>query len=896
MHLPALLRLGQLAAAADQSDASVMEALQVVREEIHAREAALVYVTPNGFQVAGEFEQDFTPTALWLIQRDLTSHPGIRAFERVGSRVVRFRDAGDASELDYVSMLLPIPGMLAAQMFIARGPWRQGLSFDEQRFITAAMPALALMLQWAYYAEEALRERQQLNALMNVSDLVSESGDLEHGLSNIARAVASVASVDFVTIDLVNESRAVELRAVNYDLPESIDGDAWKRSWQRPDALRDQVLRTQRSITIDDAANDERLHPAARSFFARVLVRSVAIIPLVEKGRTIGAYSIGATRLIDFDRATVELLEGIARQVATVVSGVRLYNELAEKSNLLTRALETEREHARRDSLTGVLNHAAITELVRNAAEARPNDYFSIAMVDVDGMKAVNDTYGHVSGDSVLKTIADCLDHSGAVVGRYGGDEFLVMLPGAHRGAAEAYREKTLELISECKVVDRDTSASIRMKLSIGTSAFPSEAPSLADLIASADRDMYAIKSMHAFTDGTSGRRLDERVSNIISDLVPLLTSTGVLDEKLKLVATRLSTGTGYDAVDCQIFDDGGPMAESTLNNAQEDMLSVQWLEEQRKRGDPRGREINVILSRTRRPIILEDLSSDERLSAAERKLLELAGLQSAIVVPMLWENNLIGTLSVAKRQKAAFGVPDAQFLSAVASQVTGMVRMATLIDGMQHATQRLSDAQTETVLMLAAAAEAHDSTTGRHLSNLRALSETLAREMGYDDERVHALGLAATLHDIGKISVPDAVLSSSVRFDSDDLEIAAMRAVMERHSVWGAEFLAGRPGFELATQVARWHHERWDGTGYPDGLAGPAIPQEVTIVSVADAFDAMVSDRPYRAGRPVSDAVREIVSWSGRQFNPDVVQALVRAWERGLFEAGQEGELQEAA
>src|SRR5207248_1225015 len=139
-----------------------------------------------------------------------------------------------------------------------------------------------------------------------------------------------------------------------------------------------------------------------------------------------------------------------------------------------------------------------------------------IAMVDVDGMKAVNDTYGHVSGDSVLKTIAACLDHSGAVVGRYGGDEFLVMLPGAHRGAAEAYRERTLERIAQCKVTDRDTSASIRMKVSVGISGFPLEAPSLADLIASADRDMYAIKSMHAFADGTSGRRLDERVTHII--------------------------------------------------------------------------------------------------------------------------------------------------------------------------------------------------------------------------------------------------------------------------------------------------------------------------------------------------------------------------------------------
>jgi hypothetical protein len=83
----------------------------------------------------------------------------------------------------------------------------------------------------------------------------------------------------------------------------------------------------------------------------------------------------------------------------------------------------------------------------------------------------------------------------------------------------------------------------------------------------------------------------------------------------------------------------------------------------------------------------------------------------------------------------------------------------------------------------------------------------------------------------------------------------------MKHHTTWGGEFLAGRPGFELAALVARSHHERWDGSGYPHGLAGEDIPEAATIVSVADAFDAMTSDRPYRAARSLSTAVREIVA-----------------------------------
>ena len=104
----------------------------------------------------------------------------------------------------------------------------------------------------------------------------------------------------------------------------------------------------------------------------------------------------------------------------------------------------------------------------------------------------------------------------------------------------------------------------------------------------------------------------------------------------------------------------------------------------------------------------------------------------------------------------------------------------------------------------------------------------------------------------------------------------------MKRHTAWGASFLAGRPDFELAATIAASHHERWDGSGYPEGIGGADIPQPAAIVAVADSFDAITSDRPYRAGRSVEAAVREIRAGAGRQFGPDVVDALVRLHERG--------------
>ena len=152
------------------------------------------------------------------------------------------------------------------------------------------------------------------------------------------------------------------------------------------------------------------------------------------------------------------------------------------------------------------------------------------------------------------------------------------------------------------------------------------------------------------------------------------------------------------------------------------------------------------------------------------------------------------------------------------------------------------------------------------------------ARELGYSSEDARELALAAVLHDIGKIRVPDSILSSSGRLSNEEW------ALMKHHTTWGEELLAGHPGFELAATIARSHHERWDGAGYPDRLSEDAIAEAATVVAVADSLDAITGDRSYRAARSVDRAVQEIVACSAGQFNPKVVAALVRLYERNAL------------
>ena len=539
------------------------------------------------------------------------------------------------------------------------------------------------------------------------------------------------------------------------------------------------------------------------------------------------------------------------------------------------RAEDALREQARRDPLTGLLNHAAIVDELRTMiARDDPASTHAVAMVDVDGLKAVNDTFGHQIGDLVLLTVARALTREGAVVGRYGGDEFVALLKGRDRAGAERYRNAVIEAVTGARLKDPETGSTVPVVVSMGLAIYPDEAESIEELIKLSDSAMYAWRRHRPIVPGEarpSGPLPGARAAEMIGELVPLLTSPGDLSDKFRAVAHRLSVGAGYDAVNFALFADrpGPPLAANTFARVADELVEA-WNDDQRAEMDE-PHPIRLFFEQNPLPVIMDDPWNDQRLLESQRTLLRTAGFRSVLVAPMLWHGEVVGSLGVANQQEHAFTSRDAQFLAAVATQVTAIVRMATLVDELQSSAARLSDAQTETVMLLASVAEARDRTTGRHLQNVRALTEALARELNYDEDAVRELGLAAVLHDIGKIRVPDAVLGNTDQLRPDEWEL------IRRHTSWGAELLSGRPGFELAAVIAHSHHERWDGTGYPAGLAGDALPRPAAIVAVADAFDVIIDSRPYSKGRSVAHAVREIAACAGKQFSPQVVDALLR-------------------
>lgn len=182
--------------------------------------------------------------------------------------------------------------------------------------------------------------------------------------------------------------------------------------------------------------------------------------------------------------------------------------------------------------------------------------------------------------------------------------------------------------------------------------------------------------------------------------------------------------------------------------------------------------------------------------------------------------------------------------------------------------TRQLAEAQLEILDRLAIAAEYRDDDTGQHTKRVGMLAAIIANGIGQPGDQVEVLRLAATLHDVGKIGVPDRVLLKPDKLTAEEFEI------VKSHTNIGAEIL-GKSRFsilQVAREIAVSHHERWDGTGYPQGLKGEQIPLSGRIVAVADVFDALTHERPYKKAWPLDKAVAEIKAQSGRQFDPHLV------------------------
>lgn len=201
--------------------------------------------------------------------------------------------------------------------------------------------------------------------------------------------------------------------------------------------------------------------------------------------------------------------------------------------------------------------------------------------------------------------------------------------------------------------------------------------------------------------------------------------------------------------------------------------------------------------------------------------------------------------------------------------------RAQWLANAVEDATSALIAREEEVIWRLARAIEYRDGDTGGHVSRVAVISRIIAEAIGLSADRCRIIYLAAPLHDIGKIGIADAILGKPGKLTSGEME------TMRQHVTIGARILEKGSSdlIRVAELIAQSHHERWDGTGYPDRLSGEDIPIEARIVAIADVFDALCSTRPYKTAWPIEKAYEEIVRCSGAHFDPKCVEAFTAQW-----------------
>jgi HD-GYP domain-containing protein (c-di-GMP phosphodiesterase class II) len=260
--------------------------------------------------------------------------------------------------------------------------------------------------------------------------------------------------------------------------------------------------------------------------------------------------------------------------------------------------------------------------------------------------------------------------------------------------------------------------------------------------------------------------------------------------------------------------------------------------------------------------VLCHSVEDDPELAMAQS--IAEGAMSSVLCVLLRTPRKRLGVLHLDRSpMQHPFTKADLHLADALAANVSAGIEAAQLL-------QKQRDLFLNTITILAQAVELRDEYTGGHTARVSSYALLLAKHLNLPPSDLHLIRIGTPLHDIGKIGIDDAILRKPGRLTPEEFK------VMQTHTVKGAAILGTLPDLAPVVPIARSHHERWDGQGYPDALAGEQIHRLARIVAVADAFDAMTSDRPYRRGMAPEVAFAEVQKQSGRQFDPECAAAFL--------------------
>ena len=547
-----------------------------------------------------------------------------------------------------------------------------------------------------------------------------------------------------------------------------------------------------------------------------------------------------------------QLLKKLHQQEAALAAADQKLKQLIknqkaqlDKTNQQRAAREQQfKDELYRDPLTGAYNRRYYEEVVRKSIGPA-----GIALMDVDDFKICNDTYGHHAGDVALETVANAIrscTRSSDLLIRYGGDEFLLVLPGI---PGDFLQTKLEQIRTAAQMTSVPGYSHFRISLSIG-GAIQSIADPMENIVRRADWLMYQAKCRkNAVMVEIPGHDL-ETLEKLLQEKSKILL---VDDSKMNRMMLTEILGNSYHILEAE---NGRECLETLQAEAGNIALVLLDINMPVMDGFEVLKAMNANHTIEDTPVIM---ISSEDSDAAIRRSYEL-GASDYVNRPFdarIVYRRVTNTIKLYAKQR--------RLVQMVSDQIRARENNTDMLVG-----------------VLSHIVEFRNGESGLHVRHIRIITELLLRRLleissrySITAEQQDMIPLASALHDIGKIGIDEKILNKPGKLTPEEFE------VMKTHSMLGAKMLhdlddfAEQPLLQTAYEIARWHHERWDGRGYPDGLKGDEIPISAQLVSLADVYDALTSERCYKKAFSHERAVQMIQNGECGAFNPLLLQCL---------------------
>jgi diguanylate cyclase (GGDEF)-like protein len=512
------------------------------------------------------------------------------------------------------------------------------------------------------------------------------------------------------------------------------------------------------------------------------------------------------------------------------------------------RAQRKEQATSGRDALTGLLNRTGLLHWYDQLPTSQP---CTLVVFDLNQLKTINDTSGHGAGDTYIRSIGQAIRTALTGigrVGRWGGDEFAAIVPAV----SEAQVAKTIEAL--LRITPR--SDGNLPAFAYGTASLNAGEP-LERPFAVADGRMYERKERQR-NNKTQHVREINAVEEVSKELELLRTSEELLTSGLPLVASLLRfDGMFY----MQRRADTWVITNLQVPHGLQVPITNGYTQTLNEGLAGRAYRTGSALWST-------DYPTDPDASPTWIA----TGLKTTLITPVRCLGEIVGFIYLCNFSTWRSITPQVRRMTDIIALRLGHVFDLERTERDVRRTEQDVRATLEGGLLgLGAALEARDLETGGHTRRVVEYATRLGESLTLPPEYLAALRQGAYLHDIGKLVIPDAILLKPGKLTPEEWE------VMKTHSCKGYDIARSIPTLtEGALDVIRSHHERWDGTGYPDALSEDDIPLVARIFSVCDVYDALTSDRPYKKAWPEAEAKAEIARQAGTQFDPEVVQAFL--------------------